>query len=779
MNNYSDDEILKNIQDNGTLFFDQNKENYDNSTITQYHILYINNELFDNDCCLEYLNYMLINTFDVWKSLTNIIESHELYECLLTIVNCIFENFDLDKKMTIFRNIMLDKCLDLVNFDILDKTLMNLIVESLLAPEITPDISDIIFNFFGNKNFLDTFIAWSANIYNHNIPKLNMENLDELIDFKKYDRYHYLIKILEILLNIWNRIETSDVIDKNYLISKNCPIKWYSCSNDNNDNNDNTKYPLKTKLFFLMLHAMRIGYVPSYQKKKYFQKLLKDYKNEEEYILKNKKGGDLTILTNIYNDISKINILLQDFEKATSLISSIYLHDNYFYYVIDLIHEDIEFQLDDILWIFIDFSCCIINPISMDNYYTDNITTTLLDICKDKNMTSNYDIKYKSIKIIKNMWDNLCPENEEQINLYINCMILLHNDIDAYNTFIATKMSTKSLLRINIKETYLEYSENEGQYFKLSTDMLKFCNIIMSDIFDIDDNIKTCINECNELNNLLTSSSMLQKMIYLSEFNNYLKEIFIFMVEQSNIISLMSLMCDNDNLKSCMLNESVVNNLPRLLNVVINRIVEGNQYISKTTLAGFSYNIVEYVEDILEILIVLYRENINFLRQMKLDKQNFKYENIELFFSNVIDNLSDKKDSEILDENIDSEDSKDSENNQIMANDMITNIICFFSDLETEEKFTSEIPDEYLDPLTYSPIEDPVLLPFDNNDEMQNIFMEKSTLIKHLLNKEENPFTRSRLTIDELEAHNKTEENINKINIFKQSFDKWKLENKI
>jgi len=272
---------------------------------------------------------------------------------------------------------------------------------------------------------------------------------------------------------------------------------------------------------------------------------------------------------------------------------------------------------------------------------------------------------------------------------------------------------------------------------------------------------------------------MLQKMIYLSEFNNYLKEIFIFMVEQSNIISLMSLMCDNDNLKSCMLNESVVNNLPRLLNVVINRIVEGNQYISKTTLAGFSYNIVEYVEDILEILIVLYRENINFLRQMKLDKQNFKYENIELFFSNVIDNLSDKKDSEILDENIDSEDSKDSENNQIMANDMITNIICFFSDLETEEKFTSEIPDEYLDPLTYSPIEDPVLLPFDNNDEMQNIFMEKSTLIKHLLNKEENPFTRSRLTIDELEAHNKTEENINKINIFKQSFDKWKLENKI
>ena len=57
--------------------------------------------------------------------------------------------------------------------------------------------------------------------------------------------------------------------------------------------------------------------------------------------------------------------------------------------------------------------------------------------------------------------------------------------------------------------------------------------------------------------------------------------------------------------------------------------------------------------------------------------------------------------------------------------------------------------------------------------------MEKSTLIKHLLNKEENPFTRSRLTIEELELYNKKEDSLTKIENYKKMFDKWKQENKL
>ena len=73
-----------------------------------------------------------------------------------------------------------------------------------------------------------------------------------------------------------------------------------------------------------------------------------------------------------------------------------------------------------------------------------------------------------------------------------------------------------------------------------------------------------------------------------------------------------------------------------------------------------------------------------------------------------------------------------------------------------------EIPDDLLDPIMGTLIETPVLLP---NSET---FMEKDVILRHLLNSEDNPFTRDPLTLADLEAYNKRDDIQERVSLFKQ-----------
>lgn len=88
--------------------------------------------------------------------------------------------------------------------------------------------------------------------------------------------------------------------------------------------------------------------------------------------------------------------------------------------------------------------------------------------------------------------------------------------------------------------------------------------------------------------------------------------------------------------------------------------------------------------------------------------------------------------------------------------------------------YKEEVPDKFLDPITYLPVNDPVVIP-----NMDNVIVEKSTMIKLLLNKQENPFTRETLTVDMLEQFNSLEENKQTVAQFKQQFDEWASQNKL
>ncbi len=82
-----------------------------------------------------------------------------------------------------------------------------------------------------------------------------------------------------------------------------------------------------------------------------------------------------------------------------------------------------------------------------------------------------------------------------------------------------------------------------------------------------------------------------------------------------------------------------------------------------------------------------------------------------------------------------------------------------------------EVPDEFLDPIMSTPIEEAVMLP--END----IIMDLSVISTHLLSNKTNPFTRSLLTIEELKEYNSREDIRKKVDDFNDKFKKWRSEN--
>ena len=129
--------------------------------------------------------------------------------------------------------------------------------------------------------------------------------------------------------------------------------------------------------------------------------------------------------------------------------------------------------------------------------------------------------------------------------------------------------------------------------------------------------------------------------------------------------------------------------------------------------------------------------------------------------------------TQIIDEsnfNIDSYESLKEYNNEF------TLIYDKIKELITNQHNNSDenIPEELLDPLTFQLIDDPCLLPGMVGFSDEEIFFDKSTIMKQLLIKEENPYTRATLTIEEFETFNQKLEIVDKNNTFKDKILVWK-----
>lgn len=107
----------------------------------------------------------------------------------------------------------------------------------------------------------------------------------------------------------------------------------------------------------------------------------------------------------------------------------------------------------------------------------------------------------------------------------------------------------------------------------------------------------------------------------------------------------------------------------------------------------------------------------------------------------------------------------------------ITQVMENLNNAKNEEEILTNIPDRFIDPITSWLIEDPVILPYIvSTSDIQ--FLDRSTIEQHLLFSQENPFTRNKLTLKELNKFNDLPEIKQKCDDFKNEFIKWKSEQK-
>lgn len=92
---------------------------------------------------------------------------------------------------------------------------------------------------------------------------------------------------------------------------------------------------------------------------------------------------------------------------------------------------------------------------------------------------------------------------------------------------------------------------------------------------------------------------------------------------------------------------------------------------------------------------------------------------------------------------------------------------------QTVEKYDEDIPVDFVDPIYYTPIQEPIEMPNTKT------IVEKKIIMNHLVFNQTNPFDGLPLTREEIIEYNKTEEVKERLLEFKRKFDKWKIDHKI
>jgi len=156
-------------------------------------------------------------------------------------------------------------------------------------------------------------------------------------------------------------------------------------------------------------------------------------------------------------------------------------------------------------------------------------------------------------------------------------------------------------------------------------------------------------------------------------------------------------------------------------------------------------NVYKIILYIIDIYILLEEEDYQI---MKNDTRSFDYEVFMNIYNNLV-NIHKHK-------------------NVLLFYEFITNV----NELTvTSEDEYDNIPDEFLDPLYNTLIEEPVLLPSSRNCVDFNVIK------KHLLYHNFDPFNRDELTLDKLEEYNNNADIKTQNELFKKKIDNWKKNN--
>lgn len=381
-----------------------------------------------------------------------------------------------------------------------------------------------------------------------------------------------------------------------------------------------------------------------------------------------------------------------------------------------------DFCYDDISDTLIDIFVVAYKIAPLDTLITPELIEFFFKLSTLGQFTNNYDIISCAIDII-----DMHKMQKNREDRYVNNIIKLLAYIEpkaAYDEFII-RIKGKMLSFLVIGLTKFVPSIN-NVFVELRKETINLLNSFVSDLHYhyeyINNNIK-----------------QLKMNTYNLEFNSLMIKSSYSTVK--NFFTLLVLLTKYNELNKIINDRLLINDICVIINILVNIISKVLEFDKDI----YMQKITSVISVIFELINNIYKTNNTFINHLPLDT-NYSEENYKNILQYYIENNANEED--VIFQMI----------------ELVDNIKV----IKTTNYDIDDVPEEFLDPLTFLPIEQPYILP-----ETLTI-VDKLSIYKHLLTKQENPFTRSPLNEEVLEKFNQTEEIQAKIQEFINKFETWK-----
>lgn len=615
-----------------------------------------------------------------------------------------------------------------------------------------------------NKNTMNTFIWWVSETTNACISKINIDVLN--YNYRLPSDY-FLANLLGILMIFWNEGISNDklkLINYDYIISDKCNIKWI----DKKITNDTKEYNFLTQCMFLILNTIRVGYVPILYRSIKWVKILENIENEMREI-------DTTnpLYNLIINSMKGQKKIIEDYVKTdTDIIKNHSLKtwvNTFYHQLFTWININKNKQLDDIL---VDMIFYLINVNKHEHHYTykNDTYNFVLDIIDSKDYTSNIDIKCEFMKFfsevlmkyVSNIRNSKCIE--KIMNKFAVTIISLYNEIHNSQMRYDYKFQNKTKIYGAIESYYTNTKHQSILINKMRNNChltKKFINSIfmdLSDVSEVIDNLYEKIYNDDSDDETGHDIGELCSGVY-STFTFYLnviifsdKIIDLLLSNDEEEINENKDNTQNMEIAKTILSKEIINTIIMILNLSINKLYTQINYDEELNLGeydGDTYiSLDEYKSAIVNIFNNIYK--IGFDMKTVIEDNSFDIKYYSEFNSQTDGDF----------ENI------------------ITELYKKMEELENVKEIDmNDAPDEFVDPITYTLIQEPCLLPGMVGFSDTDVYFDKSTILKQLMIKEENPYTRASLNIKDFEDFNESPHIKEKNDALLCKINEWKSKN--
>jgi len=731
---FDDNLLINSLNDSPNILFEYYnnfKEEKYIETIDLYHQEFLISayENKNKNFFLIYFDHIisdkyLINNKNIWNILIDNLDSDNVLVLSKYIFDAIFMfSNELDFNVNILCKLFDDKLINIITYQDCfwthdDNFNFKYIISKLLSQlefnkNISSNINKIIPLVLKIINSYDNeikYLKWLIKIIELNYSIMNFELHELPCNNLDPNIDLFLINIILLSCNIISYKLLNDDFNKQEI--EQAYIKYIDHSTIHNDNELYKIFTQnnKTQYYYIILNLYRIFNIS----------INKKIEETNSYIfLRNSEGQNLDQenIVSLYDAYSINNKYI----KLSNNINDCYdlnniIFDFYKYILVDIYTHYKKHIVDDVLYDI--YAFMFENYFNCDSVSTNIILNISINIINSNKYTHNPNLKILVAdflcKIIvnddtKDDFNDKVKNFDKHIMKIAKYIISLCNNINNYPMDDIDKTAERNSLYKIIFDIHNKVPLSNKVFIKNNEGMYLLNNYIND--LDLIHQSNDEINIEDDIIYILTISNDLYQMI--KKLNNFILQI--------------------DYFKKLITQDEFLNSLNNVIIKIINKyyLMFNGDILDK--------NIIDLISAICETIIILNKNSDKYLNSL-IDTTNFNIKYISSLISEIPTPEA-KNMIKIIQEH--SNISKD--NSEVIDN----------------------IPDEFIDQITCSLIKNPIMIP---NIDM---IFDKATIIKCVMNNNTNPYTREKLTLDELYEYNKKDDIKKKIHDFNKTYNDW------